>query len=224
VTLAVCGVCGLIFNNVSFLWGMERTSVAHAALIIALTPVMVLLLAALRGQERITPRKLTGMGIAVCGIAVLNLSPGRAGRGASLLGDVFILLAALSFSIFTVGSKESARRHGAVTISSFGYASSAALCLPLLLWRAQGFDFGAVRAEGWAMLVYMAVFASVVCYLIFQYALEHMPASQVAAFSYVQPMIAAVAGWFALGEPVTQAVVAATALVLSGVWLASRTT
>ncbi len=71
-------------------------------------------------------------------------------------------------------------------------------------------------------MLYMAVFPSVICYLIYYHALAHLPATRVSAFSYLQPLIAAYTGWLVLAEPVTAGVLAATALVLGGVWFTTR--
>jgi drug/metabolite transporter (DMT)-like permease len=68
----------------------------------------------------------------------------------------------------------------------------------------------------------MAILSSVVCYLIYYYALSHVPATRVAAFSYAQPVIAATAGLAILNEPVTASVAMGGLLVLAGVWLTGR--
>lgn len=222
LTLAVLGVFGITLNQVLFVLGMNRTSVAHAALLIATTPLQVMLLAALRGQESITPRKVGGMLTAVAGIAVLNLGPGRGLHGASLLGDLFIFLAAFAFSVYTVFSKEVTRRHDSVTVNSLGYFAGALAGAPLLLHQSSTFDFTRVPASGWWALAYMALLSSVLCYFIFYYALNHMPATRLAAFSYMQPVIAALAGLVLLGEPITAAVGLGGLLVLSGVWVTGR--
>ena len=54
-------------------------------------------------------------------------------------------------------------------------------------------------------LFYMALFPSVICYLIYYYALSHIPASRVSAFAYLQPVLATIMAVVALGEHVTQA-------------------
>lgn len=222
ITIAVLGIFGITLNQLFFVIGMNRTSVAHAALVIATTPLQVMLLAALRGQESVTPRKLGGMLTAVAGIAVLNLGPGRGQQGASLLGDLFVFLAAFSFSVYTVFSKEITRRHDSITVNSLGYFAGALAGAPLLVQQSTGFSFARVPASGWWALAYMSLLSSVLCYFIFYYALNHMPASRLAAFSYVQPVIAALAGLALLGEPITATVGFGGLLVLSGVWVTGR--
>lgn len=220
-TLISLGVCGITLNQVFFIIGMNRTSVAHAALLIALGPVFVLVLAAMRGQERITARKAAGMALAIAGVATLQIAPGRS-AGASVFGDVFILLASFTFAVFTVFGKEATSRHDSLTVNTVGYASGALAATPLLIYASQGFDFGAVGVPGWSMMIYMALLPSVLCYLIFYHALTRIDASRVAAFSYAQPVIASLTGLAVLREPITLPVATGGMLVLSGVWLTGR--
>ncbi len=220
VELALLGVFGITLNQVFFVVGMNSTSVAHAALVIATTPLQVLALAALRGQERITARKLGGLAVAIAGIAVLNL--GRETRGASLKGDFFVFLASFCFSLYTVFGKEVTRRHSIITVNGIGYLAGALAGAPLLIQQSWGFDFGSVAASGWWALAYMAILSSILCYMIFYYALNHMSATRLAAFSYVQPVIASLAGLLILREPITLPIAAGGLLVLSGVWVTGR--
>lgn len=220
--IATLGVCGITLNQVFFVVGMERTSVAHGALTIALAPVMVLLLARMRGQEKITARTMGGMALAFCGVAVLNLGPGKASQGASLTGDLIILLAGFTFAIFAVFGKEITKRHDTVTMNTLGYAAGALAALPFIWWQARTFDLSVVPMEGWLWLAYLAAFPSILGYLIFYYAMTFLSASRVSAFSYAQPVVAAVSGFVVLGEPVTATVALGGALVLCGVWLTGR--
>ncbi len=71
-TLAALGVCGITLNQVFFIFGMSMTSVAHAALLVAIGPVFVMLVAAMRGQEKLTGRKAAGMAMAIGGVAALQ--------------------------------------------------------------------------------------------------------------------------------------------------------
>jgi uncharacterized membrane protein len=101
-------------------------------------------------------------------------------------------------------------------------AGDALAMLPVVVGYSRGFDFAVVSWVGWASLVYMAVFASVVCYLIYYYALSHVPASRVSAFSYLQPLISTVMAISILDEHRTRSLMSGRALVLTGIFLAER--
>jgi drug/metabolite transporter (DMT)-like permease len=218
------GTFGLALNQVFFVWGLSLTSVAHSAIIIGLTPIIVLLMAAARGQERITGRKVAGMAIALIGVAVLKAFEVKpaSGAGPTWTGDLLMLVAVTTFSAFTVFGKTATDRHSPVTVSAYAYLGAALGLAPTTLWQIWHSGFPVVSAAGWGSILYMAVFSSVVCYLIYYYALSHMLPSRVSAFSYLQPPLATSLGILILGEPLTGALAAATCIILLGVYQTER--
>jgi len=219
-SLALLGIFGITLNQLLFAFGMQRTSVAHASLLSALAPIMVLLIAALIRQERITVRKLAGMLIAVAGVAILQMDPGKH-TIATMAGDVIILLSALAIAVYSVLGKQVTARHDIVTVNAVSYLAGLIALLPLLP-PPPGFSYAAVSAAGWLSLLYMAVFPSVLGYLIYCYALTQMPASRVSAFAYLQPLLATILAVPMLGEPVTGSLAGGGALVLLGVYVTER--
>jgi drug/metabolite transporter (DMT)-like permease len=222
--LAVIGVVGVALNQVFFVFGLSRTSVAHSAIVIGLTPMVVLVLAAMKGQEHISARKAVGMCIALGGIGVLKgfEAPHPGGGGPTWTGDLLTFAAITMFAVLTVFGKAATQRHSPVKVNAFAYVGAAVGLAPFAGWQAWRFGFAQVSLAAWASLLYMAMFSSVVCYLIYYHALTHMAPSRVSAFSYLQPPLASGLGVLALGEPLTVPLVAATAIVLFGVFLTER--
>jgi drug/metabolite transporter (DMT)-like permease len=220
--LAAIGVLGMVGNQILFVAGVSLTSVAHASLVNATAPVLVLLLAWMRGQERLSALKISGMALAIGGVGVLNLSPGRSARGASVVGDLLVFLCAASFAVYCVLGKERMRKFGAIPVNALGFGVSALLLIGPVWYLGRDFSYAAVPAMGWWMLAYMVGIASVLCYIIYSTALESLPASRVASFSYAQPFIASLAAWWLLGEPVTLPVAIGGVMVLGGVWVTGR--
>ena len=68
----------------------------------------------------------------------------------------------------------------------------------------------------------MVLFGSFVAYLIYAFALESLSASNVAAFAYLQPLMAALMGIWLLGEKVSLSAVIGGALILVGVYFTER--
>ncbi len=222
VQLLLLGLLGVTLNQFFFIIGLDRTSVAHAAILIGLTPIQVLIIAGLRGQERITARKAAGMAIALAGVAVLKAFEPAAGTGATWLGDFFILITGLCFALFTVFGKEVTRQYSTITMNTYAYVGGAVALLPWTLWEAARRPLAHVSAEAWLAAVYMALFPSVIAYLIYYHALARMTASRVSAFSYLQPVFASVMGVVILGENLGTPVIAGGLVILTGVYLAER--
>lgn len=219
--LCLIGVCGIAINQVCFLIGLSLTSASHAALVIGLTPFMVLFLAWFRGQEAFTSNRAIGLAVAVCGMALLQ-KPSASAQTASLLGDVLILGAGLSFAVYTVFGKELAAEHGGMAVIAVSYAAGSIFLLPMTLFFASRFDFSQVSAAAWWSFGYMSVISSVFCYIGWAYALKRLSASRLTAFSYLQPLVATLLALPMLGEPITAALVSGGGLIMAGVFLSER--
>jgi drug/metabolite transporter (DMT)-like permease len=221
--LFLLGFIGVGLNQSLFIVGLSRTSVSHSAIMISMTPIWVLVLAALRRLERITPRRVGGLAAAFSGAVLLALEKSRnSGPGPTLAGDVATLLAGLAFALYTVLGKEVNHRYGVFTVNTFLFGVGSVVLLPAVLWQGWSFPFQHISTTGWLSLVYMGVFPSFVCYLIFYHALGYVPASRLTMLAYVQPVAATVLGVLLLGEPVTVSLVTGGAAILGGVYLAER--
>ena len=218
--LLILGVFGIALNQVFFVLGLGHTSAAHSAILISMMPVFVLVLASIRGQEKLTVRKGTGLAIAIAGVIVLQGS--RHGGDASVLGDVYSLLCGVAFAVYTVFGKSVLARHDTVTMNTFAYLGGAVALSPVIIWNIGRFPFGSVSTTAWLSVAYMAIFSSVISYLIYSYALSHIAASRVSAFSYLQPLGATLLSIPILGDSISAPLIAGGALVLAGVCTTER--
>jgi drug/metabolite transporter (DMT)-like permease len=215
------GATGVALNQALFVAGVSHTSVAHAGIMIALTPILVLLIAAGAGQESIRAIKLMGMLLALSGVLLLQMAPSKGGN-ARLSGDFLVFLGALAFAIFTVGGKRVVDQFDKITMTMFAYVGGSVMLLPTTMWYSKSFVFANVSWQAWASVFYMSAFSSVIAYLIYYYALGKIPATRVSAFSYLQPLIATAVAIPMLGEQPTPSLAFGGSLVLLGVFLAER--
>jgi len=219
--LALLGVLGISVNQVCFLAGLSITSASHAAIVIGMTPFMVLFLAWLRGQESFTWKRVLGLCVAVVGVLILQ-KPSPSTQSASLIGDLLILGAGASFAYYTVYGKELAVEHGAMAVLSVSFLTGGILLLPVTLYFAKGFDFGKVSTTAWLSFGYMTVVSSVLCSIGWAIALKRVTASRISAFSYLQPFVATLMAIPMLGEPITASLVGGGSLIMAGVYLSER--
>jgi drug/metabolite transporter (DMT)-like permease len=222
--LVLAGVAfnGLTLNQICFINGLARTSVAHTGLIVALGPVMVLSLSCLMRLEPLTLPKLLGMLISFGGVAVLTLGGEEAGSAAHWQGDLIVLAGSASFAYYTIQVKEIADRYDALTLNTLTFAVGALLMIPFAARSVVNIRWTNVTLGAWGGLGFMIVLGTVVAYLFYAFALTELSASRAAAFAYLQPVVAALLGTWLLGEKITARVVAGGALILLGVYLAER--
>ena len=222
--IAWLGFLGTTVNQALFLVGMTRTTPAHAALLYALTPLLVLALAVVRGQERLVPLRAVGLVVAFGGVLLLLFGRGLATTGgATLTGDAIVLVAVVAWAVYTAKNRELLRKGlDPLLVTAAAATFGALVFLPVGVPAVLAQDYARVSARGWFGLGYIALVTSVITYLIWSWALARSEASRVAAFSYLQPVAAALFAWVLLGIPLTLHFALSTLVILAGVALAER--
>jgi drug/metabolite transporter (DMT)-like permease len=220
--MVTIGVFGVSLNQFLFVLGISRTSVAHAAIFANLSPLLVLLLATASGLEKLTARKLAGVAVSLAGVILLRVADARPHGAATFIGDFVNFLGSLAFAIFTVLGKPTAKQHGSIAVNTVAYIGGALFMAPYTIWQAAHFPMAKVPWSAWLSVFYMALGPSVVCYLIYYYALAHMEASRLAAYDYVLPVMATLLGVWTLGEHVTIWSVVAGIVIFGGVYIVER--
>lgn len=221
--VALLGLLGIPLNQGLFIAGLARSTPAHAALLYTLTPLFVLLLGLVTGTEKLEPRKGLGLLLALAGAATVVF--GRHGGAVDVgprIGDLMILAAVVAWALYTVRNKGLVAQHGTMRATAWPLVTGTLLFLPIGAEEATGLDHAHLPATVWGALVFLVVMTSVVSYLCWSYALKYLDASRVAIYTNLQPVATAALSWAILGEAVTSRLVGGGALVVAGVWVATR--
>lgn len=223
-TLLLLGLSGVAFNQILFVAAVKNTTVAHAAIIVAMTPVFVLIVARWSGLERFTLLKTVGLATCLAGVAALTMVRGAEadGSGPTLWGDFCAAAGSFAFAIFAVLAKKLTNRISPVGMTLSVFSVGAAIIFPIAaveLWRGSA---ASISTTGWGALAYMAVFSSVIAYVIFFWAMRRLEATRVTVLSYLQPVIVVLLGVIFLHERTTGFEIASAGVILAGVYMTER--
>lgn len=214
---------GNFLFSICMLYGVAMTSALAAGVTMAAIPAAVALLSRGFLGEQIRPRVAAAIACAVVGIALLALARngGSAAGGGSVLGYALLLAAVLCEGAYVVIGKRLTGNVSPRRISALINLWGLALVTPFGLWQALGFDFHAVPAGTWLLLVFYAMAASMVTVWLWMMGLRHVPSSRAGVFAVMLPVAAALTGVLALGESFGAAHVAAFGLAMAGLLLAT---
>ncbi|HYO16837.1 MAG TPA: DMT family transporter [Thermoanaerobaculia bacterium] len=219
------GFLGITFHQWLQSNGLVTAQASTSAWIVTTTPVFMALLGWTVLRERLSGMTVLGIGVAAAGVLVVvsggDLSAVAAGRFGTV-GDLLVLLSSPNWAVFSVLSRRGLRRYPSALMMFWVMTTGWLLTTVLFLAGPGPADLARLSSTGWAALVFLGLFCSGVAYIFWYDALRHLPASQVGAFLYVEPLIAVVVAAALLGEPVTFAVLAGGAAILLGVWMVSR--
>jgi len=219
--LALLGALGVLANQVLFIEGLKRTTATNAAILMVGIPVFAVAVAALLGIERVGAGRLAGVGLAVAGALVL-LRPARLTLGSGVaLGNALITTNAGCYAAFLVLQRPVLRRLPWRTVIAWAFLFGGGGVL-LVAWP----DLAALphehlsRATWWGVL-YIALFPTAFAYAASTWAVRRSSPALVAAYSTLQPLVAAVLAAIFLGERIGWAEGAGFALIAAGLWWAS---
>jgi drug/metabolite transporter (DMT)-like permease len=213
--------------------GVKLTTAVAAGVIMAAIPAAVAMLSWLFLRERVAPRTWAAVACAVIGIGLLSLSKNEhsaldalapAAQNApnsAWLGNVLLLGAVLCEASYAVIGKKLTGTLGPRRITSLINLWGFALTTPFGLWLAWGFDFTAVTAGTWALLLFYALAACMWTVWLWMTGLKSVPAAQAGVFTAMLPISAALVGVGVLGERLAGPQLLAFAVALAGVVLAT---
>jgi drug/metabolite transporter (DMT)-like permease len=220
---------GNFLFSVCMLFGVSMTSALAAGVIMAAIPAMVAILSWLLLGERISRRVQAGIACAVAGIALLSVAKSGSSSGAdgadtglrSLFGNLLLFGAVCCEATYVVIGKKLTGSLSAKRISALVNLWGWVLVTPFGLFLAGQFDFGAVAASSWLLLVFYSLAASMITVWLWMTGLRHVPAASAGVFTVLLPVSAAAVGVIFLDETFSLAHALAFALALAGVVLAT---
>jgi drug/metabolite transporter (DMT)-like permease len=186
VPLSLSGILG---NHVLFASGIKYTTPSHSAVIHALLPVFVGVVAYVLLKERLGPLALVGMALAVLGALLVVVRASSAEFRETVLGDALTAGGILSFSFYIVLGRRLVARMGSFRAVTFAFVFAIPFMLPVAAIGLARQDWSLVTWKGIAALGYMLVFANIIAYILHLFALTRLTAGQVAAFVDLQPAI-----------------------------------
>ena len=213
---------GNFLFSICMLFGVAMSSALAAGVIMAGIPAAVAVMSRAFLKERISGRVMLGIACAVGGIALVSFTKSSdTANTSSMLGNLLLVGAVLCEASYVVMGKKLTGRVSPKRISALINLWGLALVTPLGLWQALSFDFGAVAAGSWWLLLFYSIAASMVTVWLWMTGLKHVPASRAGIFTVLLPMSAAAVGVVFLGERFSAVQGAAFGLALAGVVLAT---
>jgi drug/metabolite transporter (DMT)-like permease len=219
--LTVCGVLWFGAYNVALNAAEQRVDAGTAAMLVAIGPLLIALVAGVTLGEGFPRPVVGGLGIAFVGVALIAL-PGLLDRtaGGNTAGVALGVVAAVTYAIGVVAQKPLLSRLSALQVTWLACLIGTAVCLPFAGRLLD--ELAAADASTTAWLVYLGVFPTAVAFTTWAYALSHTTAGRMGATTYLVPPIAIGLGWLLLGETPAVLAVAGGVVCLVGVAVSRR--
>jgi drug/metabolite transporter (DMT)-like permease len=219
--LALLGALGVFGNQVLFLWGLSYTTATNAAILMPSIPVFAAGIGAVLGIDRIGPRRLAGIALAVAG-ALAVLDPARFSLAdEETLGNLLVLTNTFLYAGFLVLQRPVLERLPWRTVLAGSFAFGSIGVLAVGGRELAAVEVGAVSAGAW-WAVGVALVATLGAYALNTWAVRRSSPTLVAAYTTLQPLTSALLAALLLGETMGANAALGFGLIAGGLWLVSR--
>jgi drug/metabolite transporter (DMT)-like permease len=213
------GVIGVFINQWSFFVGLQTADPTTSALILATTPILTSVLAAIFLKEKLTIRMLMGSIVAIIGIYFVvakgNLSSLHIDKGL-----LWIVITMLTFAIMIIMTRLLSDRIDPLTITLYSNVVGLIVSIPFAFSLDTPLQISSKMSD-WSFLIGTAVVVHGIATLIWNNNIRHVDASKASILSNLEPFVAMIMGLILLYKPITGAEILGSLFIVGGVVLST---
>ncbi len=213
------GVIGVFINQWSFFEGLQTADPTTSALILATTPILTSVLAAIFLKEKLTAQMLMGSIVAILGIYFVvakgNLSSLHFDKGL-----LWITITMITFAIMIVMTRLLSDRIDPLTITLYSNVVGLIVSIPFVFLLDTPLQISSKMSD-WSFLIGSAVVVHGIATLIWNNNIRHVDASKASILSNLEPFVAMIMGLILLYKPITGAEILGSLFIVGGVLLST---
>lgn len=217
------GVLGFTGFNALFYMGAHYTTGVNISIVQGAVPIFTMMGAFLVFGTRFTPLQIIGLVMTIVGVLLV----GAQGDFSTLagfqfnLGDIFILLACMFYAAYTLALRNRPKIKG-LTLFAAMAGLAFLTSIPLFIWEILAGKFFWPTPLGWIIMLYVAIFPSLVSQILFIRGVELVGPSRASLFVNLLPVMGTIMSVVFLGEGFHLYHAVALVLVLGGIYVAER--
>jgi len=216
------GATAVAGYNALFLYGLELAPASDGAIIVpGLAPVFTVLIAWPVLGERVGRRGAAGLVLAFAGLVAV-IGPTGGIDGDRLLGALLFVAGAACWGVYSVLGKFATARFGAVRATLYATTTGALLLLPFAIAESGWSKLAAASGSAWASILYLAVFGTVLAFVLFYEGVSRIGASRATAFALLIPIFGVLGSVLILDESVGAGTFVGGVAILAGLWLVQQ--
>ena len=222
--LLVCAFFGMGINMLSFFKGLDLSTPINSAVLITITPILVVILSALFIKENISLQRGIGVFMGLIGALALILFGAEIRQDASNipLGNLLFIVNATSYGLYLILVKKLLEKYHPFTLMKWMFGIGLIITLPITYSEFTKIQWGQLPMEALGAIAFVIIGTTFLTYLFNVFALTQLKASTVGVFMYLQPLIGIIFAIITGKDYLTLIKFTAIILVLIGVYLVSK--
>jgi len=199
--LAILGFVGIAFSMSAFQFGVMHTNANLAAIIICVNPVFTMIFAHFLLHDPFTKKKALALALAVIGLVVVA-NPFKLAEGNEPIGIIMVMLAAISFGLYSAIAKLRIAKIGGPAQNSLSFLIGSLFVLIVILIIGDPVVAG-INLQTLPVVAYVALVVTAIGYFSYMRAIDQCGPSRASITFFIKPILAVVLAAIILGEPIT---------------------
>lgn len=195
IVILLGGLLGFVVSQTLTSFSLYYTSPVYYSLVAAMTPVAVMLLAAIFIKEQITTRSIIGVLLALLGgmLMIFASKVNLNGGSNDLLGIFLAILSLLTWAIYLIVTRKISAKYSPVTQMKWVFLISALATVPFAMrdFSANKLYTSEVALDGIIEMAFIVIFATVLGYFLIPFAMKYLKATTVSVYTNLQTVVAA---------------------------------
>jgi drug/metabolite transporter (DMT)-like permease len=220
--LMLCGLFGVAINQLFFFEGLNLTTPINAAIIMTISPVLVIIISAIIIKEKITIRKIIGIFLGIIGACVLILNSGDISfENNFFVGNILVLINATSYAVYLVLVKTLMKRYNPITVMFYVFVFGLIFVLPFGIDEIQKIELVTFTREIYLKICFVVICTTFIAYMFNAFALKSLNPSVVSVYIYLQPLLASLIAIALKSDSLSLVKILSAIFIFSAVFLVS---
>ena len=222
VRLIFCGLFGVAINQLFFFEGLNLTTPINAAIIMTVSPILVIVFSAIIIKEKITIRKIFGIFLGLIGAATLILKSGAISLDNDyFIGNFLVFVNATSYSIYLVIVKGLMTKYNPITVMFYVFSFGLIFVFPFGISELSNVSLEIFTLEIFLKVGFVVICTTFLAYLFNAFALKSLNPSVVSIYIYLQPVLATVIAIILKSDSLDLIKIISSVFIFSAVFLVS---
>lgn len=209
-----------VMSNGLSTWGVKYISAGLGSIMGAIFPLWLVVIGFFTQKERMPRKAITGLLMGFGGVCIIFYDHLKDFLDPDFrFGITLSLIATWTWAFATLYTKQQATRFN--PYFSLGIQMFLSGILLTVFTQATGWSvpLASIPLSSWLVIGYLVFFGSVLSFIAYLYALQHLPTEQASVYAYINPVVALLCGVLLFGERISVYILMGGAITLAGVWL-----
>ena len=221
IALSVLGLTGYTLFFIFAFEGMLFTTASNASIVTNFAPIFIAILSVLFLNEKLNIRRIIGIPMSFLGVLLVVTEGDLANLFSidKILGDLLIVISAFFWAIYTIYSKPIFEEEDTFAITTMSMILGAIYLIPFAFMLENPSVIIEISLLAWAIIVFLALFGSVVAYLLWNEIVSKIDATLAGTTLFLIPIFTIILAVILIGEIITIFTLIGMILILAGVFL-----